>query len=304
MSKITRPMLAETIEDVNKLRFPVLVSPKLDGIRCIMIGQQALTRSFKPIPNNYIRTYLEDMLSDGLDGEIVTYSPITGEMNDFNTIQGDVMRADGEPKFKFMAFDYVKDELSKPFKDRLKDLWNYPDRNYLEVVENHCCLNAGELLGLEELYLRQGYEGAMTRDPEGEYKCGRSSLKQAWLLKLKRFVDSEAEVLEIFEQLTNTNEKTKSELGLSKRSTKKEGMVPAGIMGEFMVEDIKSGAIFKIGTGQGLTQELRKEIWENKEKYIGKLVKYKSQPSGAKSGGKPRFPVWLAFRDERDMGNG
>jgi DNA ligase-1 len=299
-SKITRPMLAETIEDVNSLKFPVLASPKLDGIRCVIIdGCMAVTRSFKPIPNNFIRNSLEDFLCPGLDGEIVTYSAITGEMNNFNTIQSEVMSVQGEPKFKFMAFDYVENEITKPFQDRLKDLASLGDRNLLIKIENKLCNNVEELLEFEVICLNQGYEGVTTRDPNGGYKCGRSSLKQAWLLKLKRFIDAEAVILELSEQMTNTNEKTKNELGLSKRSSKKEGMVPAGRLGEFLVRDVVSGVEFKIGTGDGLTLELRQEIWDNKEDYVGKLVKYKCQPSGAKD--KPRFPVWLGFRNERDM---
>ncbi len=43
----------------------------------------------------------------------------------------------------------------------------------------------------------------------------------------------------------------------------------------------------------------RKEVWENKEKYIGKILKYKSQKSGEKD--KPRFPTFIGFRNEKDM---
>lgn len=44
---------------------------------------------------------------------------------------------------------------------------------------------------------------------------------------------------------------------------------------------------------------LRSEIWNNQSKYIGKLVKYKSQKVGEKDA--PRFPVFLGFRDLKDM---
>jgi DNA ligase-1 len=305
MSKmITRPMLAETIEDVNSLKFPVLVSGKMDGIRCIILNGCAVTRSLKPIPNKHIREWLEANLVDGLDGEIMTFKD--DWKREFNDIQSDVMSQSGEPDFSFMMFDYVKDGIDKPFEDRLKDLKEYTRSLPFEkqkvaiCVHQVLCNNVEELLEQEKFHLDQGQEGVMTRDPKGGYKCGRSTLKQAWLLKLKRFVDSEAEVLGFSEQMTNTNEKFTSELGLSKRSSKKEGMVPAGRLGEFLVRDVVSGVEFKIGTGDGLTLELRKEIWENQGEYLGKLVKYKAQPSGAKD--KPRFPVWLGLRDKRDMG--
>ena len=46
---ITKPMLAGKCERPDALNFPVLATPKLDGIRCLKIGGRALTRSFKPI---------------------------------------------------------------------------------------------------------------------------------------------------------------------------------------------------------------------------------------------------------------
>jgi DNA ligase-1 len=136
---------------------------------------------------------------------------------------------------------------------------------------------------------------------DGAYKLGRSTLKQGWLLKIKRFLDGEAEVIGFTEQLSNTNEKEINELGLSKRSSKKAGMVPAGRLGEFKVRELKTGVEFEVGTGLGLTLEMRQQIWDNQASYLGKIIKYKHQPSGAKENGKPRFPVWLGFRHTDDL---
>jgi DNA ligase-1 len=48
-----------------------------------------------------------------------------------------------------------------------------------------------------------------------------------------------------------------------------------------------------------LNDELRLSIWENPEKYLGKLIKYKYQNFGIKVA--PRLPVFLGFRDESDL---
>jgi len=69
MNTITKPMLASKCERPDLLPFPVLPTPKLDGIRCIKIGGKALTRSFKPISNRFARVLIEANLPDGLDGE-------------------------------------------------------------------------------------------------------------------------------------------------------------------------------------------------------------------------------------------
>ena len=67
MSPIVKPMLAGKCERPNCLRFPVLATPKLDGIRCLKINSRALTRSFKPVSNQFTRRWIEGNLPDGVD---------------------------------------------------------------------------------------------------------------------------------------------------------------------------------------------------------------------------------------------
>ena len=62
MNAITKPMLASKCENPHLLPFPVLATPKLDGIRCLKIGGKALTRSFKPISNRFAREWIEATL--------------------------------------------------------------------------------------------------------------------------------------------------------------------------------------------------------------------------------------------------
>ena len=300
---ITRPMLAETVEDVNSINYPVLVSPKLDGIRILKIDGNIVTRKFKPLPNTYTRQWLEKYLPDGFDGELILRHDMS-----FNACQSAFMSQDGEPDFKFMIFDYVSSSLDTEFQYRFADLretmikkvWmQIGTLQMLDIVPHYFVNSAEELMVKEAEFVSQGYEGLMLRRPSGKYKCGRSTVKEELLLKVKRFEDSEAVVLDVLELMHNSNEKETDELGMSKRSKAQAGMVPAGMLGKFAVRDIKSGIEFEIGTGLGLTQELRKEIWDNKTKYLGKLVKYKFQPAGVKE--KPRFPVWLGFRHEDDL---
>lgn len=295
---ITRPLLADTIGDINLLKFPVMVSEKLDGIRCLKVNGKALTRKFKPIPNNFIRNWIEKNLIDGVDGELM----IPGK--NFNEIQSLVMTEDGEPDFVYHVFDLVTD-VKIPFIERHMDLVSYYlllnkfQKKNIQLVNHTWCRTVEDLLKYEQYCLDNNYEGVMVRSIEGRYKCGRSTLKEGILLKLKRFQDSEAEILGFEELQNNTNAKEINELGLSKRSTKKEGMVGASSLGKFKVRDIKTGTEFELGTGDGLTKELRQEIWNNKDKYLNKIVKYKYQGLGTNL--RPRFPVWLGLRDERDM---
>ncbi|ORZ29942.1 hypothetical protein BCR44DRAFT_1465456 [Catenaria anguillulae PL171] len=81
--------------------------------------------------------------------------------------------------------------------------------------------SAGELAKFEKECLEKGFEGVIVRSPDSPYKCGRSTLKQQWMLKVKQFVDDEAEVVGFEELLHNNNESSVDERGYLKRSSTK-----------------------------------------------------------------------------------
>ena len=66
--------------------------------------------------------------------------------------------------------------------------------------------DAAQLAAYEEECLAEGYEGVMIRTPDSPYKCGRSTEREGWLLKIKRFEDAEAVVLDTYEGMSNQNE--------------------------------------------------------------------------------------------------
>lgn len=119
------------------------------------------------------------------------------------------------------------------------------------------------------------------------------------MLKLKRFADHEAEILEVIEEMENTNEKKTNELGRGKRSAHQAGMVPKGVAGALRVKDCTSGVEFMVGTG--LTDADGVAFWAQRNSVRGKILKYKSFPVGMKD--KPRFPVYLGMREAWDMDN-
>lgn len=293
---ITEPMLADPVKDVKLLRFPVIASPKLDGIRAMKIGGRALARSLKPIPNKHIRETLEALAPEGIDGELMAGS-------NFQDATSGVMTQKGKTLFTLAAFDIVTKSLATPYEERLADLEAavkaLGEQNHIKTVPTLKVHTAEELLEFEEKVLGYGFEGVMVRDPIGPYKCGRSTVREGWLLKLKRFEDSEAEILGFVEMNHNDNVATVNELGRTKRSSAKAGKRPAGTLGKFLCRDLKTGVEFKLGTGKGLTQKLRLEIWNNREEWAKKIVKYQYQVVGVKN--KPRLPIWLGVRDPLDM---
>ncbi len=285
-------MLAGKCEDTTKIIYPVLGTPKLDGIRGVMINGKALTRSFKPIPNRFIRTKLEATCYSGFDGEIV----VKGKL--FNDISSDVMSEGGEPDFTYVVFDYCIDP-NETYQMRMERLCKQPIIPRVEYLLPTIINNVTELAQFEEKCLVDGYEGIIFRSCNSPYKFGRSTEREGYMLKLKRFTDSEAMILSLHEQMHNNNEATKDVFGHTDRRSCQENLMPANTLGKFWVKDVYSSAEFGIGTGRGLTKELRKEIWTNQSKYVGKLIKYKSQKFGEKD--VPRLPVFLGFRNERDL---
>jgi DNA ligase-1 len=160
--------------------------------------------------------------------------------------------------------------------------------------------NEEELLKFEADALGQGHEGVMVRMINGPYKTGRSTVNEGFLLKLKRFLNGEAVIDGFYEEQENTNEKKTNALGRTERSSAKAGLVGKGTLGGFDVHGlggIYDGVEFQIGGG--FTASDRARLWRDREKLVGKIVKYKYFPTGSKVA--PRFPGFLGFRDERDM---
>ena len=174
MSVVTRPMLADSVEDTGTLHYPVIGSPKIDGIRCLIVDGQALSRKFKPIPNHHIRTTLERILPEGADGEILSGST-------FQDVSSAVMSHDGQPEFRYCMFDLVScqgcedQDLNQPYGERLKsmDWWwdhaNKETRAVVEVLPTKLLRSEEELLEFEQKCLAKGHEGVMLRTPDGPY---------------------------------------------------------------------------------------------------------------------------------------
>lgn len=290
MPQIQKPLLAGNF-DSTQAKFPYIATPKIDGIRFLMVNGVAVSRTFKPIRNKHIQFLLSQYLPDGIDGEITS-----GDT--FQSSTSSVMSIDGTPDFKIWVFDYVNPKIEKisPFDDRIHSisLLNMPFE--YEILRGIVISSLEELNEYESQCLNEGYEGVMLRDPNGTYKFGRSTVKDNILLKVKRFCDDEAELLCIEEKMSNQNPEELDAFGNIKRSAALSGMVPMNTAGTLVVRN-KEGQIFSIGSG--LDDKMREELWKNQEKYIGKLVKYKYFPQGIKE--LPRHPVFLGFRSEDDL---
>lgn len=295
-----KPMLSATCEsqNVDTLTYPLMASPKYDGVRALVHNGVLVTRSLKPIPNSALqKAYKDRSYLEGLDGELIMGSPTAPDA--FRKTASAVMSHSGDPKVTFWVFDLWDQEL--PYKDRykalLQDYKETPKGLDIRVVEQAIMRTSQEVRIYEEYALLEGYEGIMLRSIDGLYKFGRSTMKEGGLMKLKQFSDAEAVIIGFEEQLHNTNEQTRDNLGNAERSSHKAWMVGKDTLGVLQVRGLNGPyKDIEFGVGTGFDDAFRETIWRAQSKFMGKTIKYKYFPSGSKDA--PRFPVFLGFRED------
>lgn len=296
-----KPMLAWKPEkgailenDLRSITYPVLVSTKLDGIRATVQEGRLRSRTLKDIPNVNVQRMFAG-LPEGLDGELIYGAPNASDVyrNTNSIVMSDDKPADG---ISFYAFDLYTPEI---FTKRLCKLQIALGQTYLNVrvVTQHFAKDLDEVLAFEAAWTAEGYEGAMIRSLNGLYKQGRSTLREEYLLKVKRFEDGEAEIISSYEMMHNDNIAETNELGRTKRSSHQENMRAAGVLGGFNVRDIETGVTFSVGSGFSAMQKA--QYWGERDSLAGRIIKYKFLPVGVKD--KPRHPIFLGFRDKEDM---
>jgi DNA ligase-1 len=298
------PMLAAQIQ-LAEVQFGdagIFASAKIDGVRAAVRTGRLTSRSLKVIPNPFIRKAFEHSFLEGLDGEIIVGDPVAKDV--FRKTSGACNNESLKPNgtVRFYVFDDFSNPLL-PFSSRIKRAAEKCERAQklginVVLLEQKLVFDSASLLAFEEQCLAHGYEGLILRHPLKPYKNGRSTTREAGMLKLKRFIDSEAMIIGMEEEMSNTNAAQTNALGRTERSTAKDGMVAKGRMGALICRDLNSKVEFNIGTGFDMKD--RELFWQHREKIIGStVVKYKSFPVGVKD--KPRFPVYLGVRNMWDM---
>ena len=292
-----KSMLAGKCESIADLQFPLLASPKLDGIRAHIIDGVVYSRNMKPFPNVSVQGAFAKRDLNGLDGEFICGHPTAPAA--FRETGSCVMSRSGS--IDNLCF-HVFDDFTLPtveFQHRLRTA-HHRARKYSGLfapVQHDLIASAEELALFEAAALADGDEGVMVRSLDGLYKYGRSTAREGWLLKVKQFEDSEFVIDECFELMHNQNERGED----GKRSSHKAGKVPGDKLGGMKGRDIHHGGPVEVGSG--FNDEERQVIWRlwkaNPDNVRGKIGKYKFFPTGSKD--RPRFPTWEGFRDPIDL---
>lgn len=288
-----KPMLAVSSDKVKTQPATQYCSEKLDGVRCVFFGGVAYSRSLKPLPNKVLQDLAKKYAHqlEGCDGEV-----IAGDLYAKDVLQRSV---------SFCMNDYKEDDFKIYLFDRYVECYGWLQRYdslnavkvpNVEVLPHYVVASSEFLDDFEAQVLAKGGEGVMVRDAEAAYKCGRSGTKNPELQKVKRFTDDEFLVVGYTQFEHNANEAKTNELGRTSRSTSKEGKVAVEALGSLVCQ-LEGGKTFNVGTG--FTEEQRSVLWASRDSLVGKLAKVKYFHYS--KDGVPLLPVFLDFRDERDM---
>lgn len=314
---LTSKLMLASDWDPSKQRYPAWISPKIDGVRGANFDGTMRGRSLKTHRNTFTTDKFSNPAYQGLDGELVVAGLTDPEL--CRKTSSALSTIEGHPSIGWCVFDYITPATVKlPYSERyelLKQFLNtiaHTPRMWLYLVPIVVVNNEAELLAQEEIWIEQGYEGVIIRDPSKPYKHGRSTVKEGGLLRIKRFIEEEALITGITEGETNLNEPQINERGLQYRTSHKENKVPNGMLGNMQgvllkdIEDpvtkqviLRKGETVTISPGN-MTEADKIYYFQNPSKIVNHTIKFKFFPKGIKD--KPRFPNYVCHRDPVDMG--
>ena len=258
----------------------VAIEPKLDGIRCFSIVDDGDVKMFArsgKLITNFESTLAPQLskLGDGCyDGELMG--------NDFTSLMRQAYRKEKVDTsqtylalFDFLSLEEWRERESKTScEDRFEELLDRLnedddiDLNLLRPVERDMIdADYNTIKDYHDEYVKEGYEGAMIKDPAAPYKFGRG-----WeVMKFKDFHDVDLPI-KGFEEGTGKHE---------------------GKLGAIVVEH--KGVTVKVGSG--FSDELREQIWNDKKSFTNRIVEIRYQE--VTEDGSLRFPTFVCFRNDR-----
>lgn len=260
-----KPMLAKS--DRSKIKFPCIVQPKYDGVRCLTFLKDGeiniVSRKGKPYNIPHLKEWAEkhkDLLP--LDGELYNHKELT-----FQEIVSAVKKhSDITPKIRYVVYDKPIACVDNDHRlDILQKDFSGTEDSPVYLSKHEICFNMEQVMACHDKFVKEGYEGAIVRNMDGLYEFGFRSNN---LIKIKEFKDSEYEIIDVVEA-------TGRDAGTAIFVCKCDA-------GEFNVKP------------QG-TRELRAEHFKNRTKLIGKMVTVQYQELS--DDGIPRFPSAITVRD-------
>jgi len=280
-------MLADTDDSIN-LNSKKIVQEKYDGVRCIIIKRNGITKAFtrqgKLIPLTYIEKVVKSLPYDNilLDGELTHGNRTETTSITSKLLKGNVDVDDRDLIYNifdmipYQAFAESNRLLTEPLHSRLitveKLVLNCASSR-LQFAETHITNTKDKVMELYNEVISRGGEGLIVKDPEGLYQFKRH---KSWA-KFKQINYCTLEVVNIIE-------------GTGKH---------IGKLGA--ITCTTSDGKIEISVGTGFTDELRESMWAQGEAMIGRFVEVKFNELQWDREGKPYLflPVFIETRVDK-----
>lgn len=286
------------IVDIKDMKFPLIASFKLDGIRCIFKDGEMLTCSLKYFSNIQIINRFNHFSKLSKERNLILDGELRAKSLTFNELSG-LIRSDDAAipeDLIFYCFDVVQNEnFGKDFIIRVLDTGVASQFPYGERIEQVLIDDPKDIPEMLKRALDDKCDGLILRNPKGYYKCGRCTVKQAIIYKLKPFRTFDAKIIGIIQatKVREGAEKKINELGRSVTSKKKDDRILIEKAAAFLV--MYEGKKLKVTIA--MTDEEKEDIWKNQMNFIGKYVEYKGMLVGAKD--LPRHSTTIRMRYDK-----
>lgn len=281
-SNLLKPMLAKDYADYkDKLEFPVISSPKLDGIRLNVTKDGIFSRNGKEfLSMPHITKALERIFDKYpnlvLDGEAYNhayrhnFNEIVSIVKKVKPSVSDILKS--QDFIYFYVFDCFGDIANRmnslERKNLVKDLVNDYSTGKVVALEYRLCKSYEELDAEYSYYLSSGYEGQMVNTLD-IYQHKRTN----FLLKRKEFKDAEFRILDI----------------ISGKGAREGAAI--------LVLECNNQTFQCSLTG---SVDYMRDIFINRQSYLDKYATVRFQdytPIINGSGGLPRFPTCISIRN-------
>lgn len=270
----------------KKVKGDFILTTKLDGVRNVVIKENGSCKFFSrqgQVMEGFVEIEKEfESLPDNMvyDGELLLKNDKGLASDDLYRETMKIVRKDGIKKnVEFHVFDalpleeFQKGKSKSKCIDRKKFLNNLlADKGFERIIEVpmlYVGSDKNKIMELLDEAKKNNEEGIMLNKCSGLYECKRSKE----ILKVKVMQTCDVRVIG-FEEGSGVN---KGRLGA-------------------MLIDYKGNTV---GVGSGFKQDERIEIWNNQEKYLGKIIElqyFEESTNQNDNAISLRFPVFKCFR--------
>ncbi len=312
IDKSWAPMCAVNA-DLDKLKYPVYISKKLEGVRAEFTPTGLLTRPLKKFGNNNILSLrFQKVLDFCATNNVIIEGEFYLHGIEFSNISGCV-RGRGNPlaaKLQLHIFDtYQPDYPNKTFSERYSYMQSiaevFKSEDFIIVCEQKVISNKQEA---EEFYfsaIDEGYEGVCFKGMDSSYKKGRSTKTKGEFSRIKPLDTFDGKVIEIVERLENLCESEYNELGKLSKRQDKDMKAHTGLAAVAVVECKDFPRPVRVSLTRGIMDyedtsksPSRHSIWHEEQNYIGRHLKFVATVvPGMELPRSPRFDEWRTDLD-------